>query len=307
MLGEFRMMSKAFVVLDDRGVVSVSGADTLTFLQGLISNDIKKVDSGHAIYATLLTAQGKFLHDFFVAAAPGGGGFLIDCELGRIDDLIRRLTMYKLRAAVELSNVSDDYDIVAFPSSSALEELGLQADPGTARGLDHGIVFTDPRLAEIGARAILNTGAGTAALLNDGFVPGNTNAYRDARLKLGLPDGSRDIIVEKSFPLECGFDELHAIDYEKGCYVGQELTARTHHRGKIRKRLMPVVIEGPLPEPGTAVMHGDREVGEIRSGADNRAIALIRVEHFEAALQANDSFTAAGATVTPIKPDWASF
>ena len=301
------MTSKTFIVLGDRGVISVVGADASTFLQGLISNDINKVDSSHAIYATLLTAQGKFLHDFFIAAAPIGEGVLIDCERSRLEDLLRRLTMYKLRAAVDLTDVTNDFDVGAFLGPDALSELDLPPEPGAARPLGGGIVFTDPRIAEMGVRAILAAETGVTGLASEGFTPGNPDDYRNLRLTLGLPDGSHDIVVEKNFPLECGFEELNAIDYEKGCYVGQELTARTHHRGKIRKRLMPVVIDGPLPEAGTAVMHGDREVGEIRSGAEHRAIALIRIEPFEAAQQHNESFTAGPATVTPIKPDWASF
>jgi folate-binding protein YgfZ len=301
------MTAKAFIVLGDRGVISVVGADTSTFLQGLISNDINKVDASHAIYATLLTAQGKFLHDFFIAATPDGDGVLIDCERGRLDDLLRRLTMYKLRAAVDLSDVSSDFDVVALLGPDSLADAGLPPEPGAARPLGGGIVFTDPRIAEMGARAILAAETGVGALTSEGFTPGNADDYRTLRLTLGLPDGSHDIVVDKNFPLECGFEELNAIDYEKGCYVGQELTARTHYRGKIRKRLMPVVIDGPLPEPGTAVMHGEREVGEIRSGAADRAIALIRIEPFEAAQQKKEFFTAGSATVTPIKPDWASF
>ena len=165
---------------------------------------------------------------------------------------------YKLRAAVDLADVTNDFDVVALSGPDALSELDLPPEPGAARPLGGGTVFTDPRIAEMGARAILAAETGVAALASEGFTSDNPDDYRNLRLTLGLPDGSHDIVVEKKLPLECGFEELNAIDYEKGCYVGQELTARTHHRGKIRKRLMPVVIDGPLPEPGTAVMHGDR-------------------------------------------------
>ena len=259
------MQSKAMVVLKDRGVISIHGPETLTFLQGLISNDINKVSDTRAIYATLLTPQGKFLHDFFIAAAPDGDGMLVDCEGGRLDDLLRRLTMYKLRAEVELTNESDSFDVIALFGDEALMALNLEAAPGNAIGSAGGVIFTDPRLTAIGARAVVPTSSGLEALETRGFTKSDPQDYRRRRLEHGLPDGSRDIVVEKYFPLECGFDELHAIDYEKGCYVGQELTARTHHRGKIRKRLMPVVVEGPLPEPGTAVLYGAREIGEIRS------------------------------------------
>ncbi len=301
------MESKVLVVLEDRGVLSVNGPDMSNFLQALISNDIDKVGPTRAIYASLLTPQGKFLHDFFVAAALNGDGMLIDCERDRLEDLLRRLTMYKLRAQVELENVSDAYDVVAVLGEDPLSGLGLEAEPGSAAAYAGGVVFTDPRLAAMGARAILPAGTWPDALSANGVAAATGDEYRRLRLKHGLPDGSRDIVVEKYFPLECGFDELHAIDYDKGCYVGQELTARIHHRGKIRKRLMPVIVEGPLPEPGAAVLYGDREVGEMRTGAEDRAIALIRVEHFENAAKENAGFTAGAARITPVKPDWARF
>ena len=301
------MESKAFVVLEDRGVISVAGAEASAFLQGLISNDINKVGPTNAIYATLLTPQGKFLHDFFVAPGPGENGVLIDCEGDRREDLLRRLTMYRLRARVDLADLSDTYDVVALVGDTVLSALELGDEPGNAKAIHNGIAYADPRLAAMGARAVFPTGSGTDALANDGFSAITGDDYRRLRLQHGLPDGSRDIIVEKYFPLECGFEELHAIDYDKGCYVGQELTARTHHRGKIRKRLMPVLIEGPLPPPGTAVLRDEREIGEIRSGISDRAIALIRLEHFDAAQSEGIVFTAGGAKVTPIKPDWARF
>ena len=269
------MEAKALVVLDDRGVLSVKGPDAAGFLQALISNDIGKVGQQRAIYASLLTPQGKFLHDFFVAAAPDGDGVLLDCEGERRDDLLRRLAMYRLRARVELADISDAHDVVAAPGAHAPGDFGLDAAPASARPHAGGVIFTDPRLAAMGVRAILPAGTGLAALGVEGFATATVDDYRRLRLRHGLPDGSRDIVVGKYFPLECGFDELHAIDYDKGCYVGQELTARIHHRGTVRKRLMPVVVDGPLPEPGTAVLRGGREVGEIRTGADDRAIALI--------------------------------
>ena len=300
------MQSKAFVILEDRGVISVVGDETSSFLQGLISNDIEKVDSTTAIYATLLTAQGKFLHDFFIAQGPDGG-ILIDCEGDRRADLLRRLTMYRLRAKVELADVSDDFVVVGLIGDDVLDALELGDTPGSARHLHGGVVFTDPRLPAMGARAIVPSATVGKAFADDRFGQGSTEEYRDLRLAYGLPDGSRDIVVEKYFPLECGFEELHAIDYEKGCYVGQELTARTHHRGTIKKRLMPVAVDGPLPPPGTAVLRDEREVGEIRSGAANRAIALIRLEHFNAVQNENISLSAGDAKVTPIKPAWARF
>ena len=203
--------------------------------------------------------------------------------------------------------VLDDRGVLSVKGPDAAGAFGLAPEPGSARAHAGGVVFTDPRLAAMGVRALLPAGAGLEGLLADGFARAGDDDYRRMRLRHGLPDGSRDMVVEKYFPLECGFDELHAIDYDKGCYVGQELTARIHHRGTVRKRLMPVVVDGPLPAPGTPVLRGDRAVGEIRSGAGDRAIALIRLAQLEAAAGEDAGLTAGPARVTPVKPAWARY
>jgi folate-binding protein YgfZ len=133
-----------------------------------------------------------------------------------------------------------------------------------------------------------------------GLAPGNADDYDRLRLSLGVPDGSRDLPVEKAILLENGFDELHGIDWQKGCYMGQELTARTKYRGLVRKRLLPVEIEGPLPAPGTPVMAGDKEAGEMRSGADGLGLALLRLEHLEDGLRCGES------RLKPHRPAWAN-
>ncbi len=166
------------------------------------------------------------------------------------------------------------------------------------------MALVDPRLADLGLRFVLPQDAGDAPLRALGFVPGNAQEFEYARLSLGVPDGSRDLVVDKTILLEAGFEELNGVDWKKGCYMGQELTARTKYRGLIKKRLMPVVVDGPLPGPGTPVMAGEQEAGEIRSGQGDRALALLRLE------VANDPtaiLTAGGARLTPAKPGWAAF
>ena len=304
------MTPKAFFLLRDRGLLAVSGADSRSFLQGLVSNDIEKVGPERAIYANLLTPQGKFLHDFFIAEfAPDGEAtvLVLDCELERLADLERRLTVYRLRARVELADLSASHVVTALIDDDAVVRLGLAAEPGSAAPCAGGIAYVDPRLAAMGARAVLRREDAPVSLAALGLAAEDQAAYDRHRLVHALPDGSRDMIVEKSLPLECGIEELNGIDYDKGCYVGQELTARTHYRGTIRKRLLRVEVEGPLPAPGTPVMLGEKEAGEVRSGRDGRAIALLRIELLGAAAEDAGGFTAAGVRIVPVKPDWARF
>jgi len=291
-----------FERLESRGILSVGGEDRTTFLQGLISNDIDRVAVDRAIWAALLTPQGKYLHDFFVAGIDET--LYLDCESDRLMDLGKRLHRYKLRAQVELG-IGEGMAVYALFGGGALDALNLSADAGAARSLRDGIVYTDPRLPAVGARALLPACDAENLLETLGFHAADTNSYETLRLEHGLSDGSRDLIVEKSTLLESNFDELHGVDWDKGCYMGQELTARTKYRGLVRKRLMPVRIDGPVPELGTPLMAGDKEIGEMRSGQNSRGLALIRLERFEEA--DTDSLNAGDARIFPEKPVWASY
>ena len=293
--------------LPARGLLAASGKDAGKLLQGLISNDIELVSPERAIYAALLTPQGKYLHDFFVLAHPDGDGFLLDCEAERLPDLARRLAMYRLRAEAEFADVSANLAVAALFGEGALDRLSLPAEEGRVRPLGGGIVYVDPRLAAVGARAVLPAATASAALEAAGLAAADAAAYDRWRLSHGLPDGSRDIAIDKSLLIECGFDELHGIDYDKGCYVGQEITARTHYRAKIRKRLIPVAVDGPLPPPGTPIADGaDRPAGELRSGREDRALALLRLDRIGRA-EPSDSLHAGRTRLTVARPDWMRF
>ncbi len=299
------MPSLRFAVLEDRGVLALEGADARAFLQGLVSNDVNRVGPARAIYAALLTPQGKFLHDFFVAEL--NGMLAIDCEKARLADLKRRLGLYKLRAQVTVGDRSADFAVAALFGAGATAALALPEDAGAARAFGSGIVFADPRLAAAGARAIAPRDALRAAAGGAGFAETGADDYDRARISLGLPDGSRDLEVERAILLENGFEELNGVDWNKGCYMGQELTARTKYRGLVRKRLMPVAIEGPPPAFGAPIMLGDADAGEMRSSRDNIGLALLRLEKVEEALAAGTPLAAGDARLTPIKPGWAKF
>ncbi len=255
--------------LPARGVVAIEGADRVAFLNGLVSNDVAKVAPGQAVWAALLTAQGKWLADFFVLA--DGDRLLLDCERAQAAMLVTRLGRYRLRADARLTDLSDVLRVFA-AWDGVPDTGGVVAAP-------------DPRLQNAGWRII-------------GSVAANATAeeYDAHRLSLGLPDGSRDMESEKSVLLEGGFDELGGIDWAKGCWMGQELTARTRYRGLLKRRLMPV--SGALPEPGTPVLADGAEVGAIRSVAGGRGLALLRLDALDKTLLAG------GAALSVGRPEW---
>lgn len=289
------MPQAGFVVFGDRGVLAVSGPDRCSFLQGLVSNDVEKVAADRAVYAALLTAQGKYLHDFIMI--EHGGTIWLDAEAARLADLKRRLSLYRLRAKVALE-ARPELAVAAIFGDGALGALGFPDEPGTARAQGDGTMLVDPRLAALGARAILPRDKTRETLAERGLAEKDFAVYDRHRLALGVPDGSRDLVLEKSILLEAGFEELHGVDWQKGCYIGQELTARTKYRGLIKKRLFPVRIEGAAPAPGTIVMLDGREAGEMRSSRDGIGLALLRLD----AVEVGRLFLAENATLRPLGP-----
>ncbi len=290
------MPDTEYFLSDRRGVVSITGDDASGFLQGLISNDIGKVTPERAIYAALLTPQGRFLHDFFIATT--GDTLLLDCEGERRDDLIRRLTMYRLRAKVTLADASEKMAVAVIPGANAALAMDLAGESGTAKPFADGVAFVDPRTAAAGVRAILPRDEAIQGLEAAGLSQGDPSGYERARLSLGLPDGSRDLPVEKALLMENRFEELNGLDWDKGCYVGQELTARMKYRALVKKQLSPVRIDGPVPAPGTPVTRDGKEVGEMRSATDGIGLALLRVD----ALEDGGVLAAGEATLTPAEP-----
>jgi len=256
--------------LTDRVILEVTGEDRLAFLQGLVSNDVALAVKGRAVWSALLTPQGKWLADFFIIA--GEDRLLLDCEAAQAEMLTAKLLRFRLRSKVAVA-----------PLAGWVVQAGWGDAPSPVAAV------TDPRLAEAGWR--LATATPLAA------DPGLTE-YDAHRLSLGLPDGSRDMEAEHSVLLEAGFDELHGISWSKGCYMGQELTARTKYRGLVKRRLVPVSVQGPLPARGTPVMLAGAEVGEMRSGQGGQGMALLRLSALGAELQAGE------AMLRPRIPAW---
>lgn len=299
------MMSAAgYVLLADRGVLALHGGDVRPFLQGLISNDVAHVRKDRAAYGALLTPQGKFLFDFFIV--EDAGQLLLETEGTRLEALHRRLLMYRLRSKVDIEDCSAHFAVAALIGDDPAATLNLPELPGAARALDRGLVFVDPRLPRLGARALLPKNTATETLAALGLEEVEREAYERLRLTLGVPDGSRDLVVDRATLLESGFEELNGVDFGKGCFVGQELTARMKYRGLVRKRLLPVAFAGPPPPPGTVIRLGAREAGEMRSGMDGQGLALLRLEHVEKAKADGMPLMAGDTEILPVVPPWAT-
>lgn len=281
---------KTAVVLDERGILEVAGSQRRPFLQGLISADVEQVTAARAAYGALLTPQGKFLFDFFIAEL--GDAFLLDTDTERLPELQKRLTMYKLRSDVTLTDRSGDLAAVALLG----DVPGLDETAGTALPCDGGIVYTDPRSARLKARAMLPRTDLAQALARIGFEPGRIEDYERHRIAVGAPDARRDLEADRTLLLEANFDAFNGVSFGKGCFVGQELTARTKYRGNVRRRLYPVALDGTAA-PGARVAMGDKEVGDLRSVAGDRGIAMLRIEDVEKAAAENLPLTADGAVL----------
>ena len=294
----------SYALLDGRGVLEVGGDDRAAFLQGLVSNDVAKAGPARALYAALLTAQGRYLHDFMIV--DQGPALFLEAEAARLEDLLQRLTAYRLRSKVTLRDVSENFIAAAAFGPGAARTLDLPDAPGAARPFAGGVAYVDPRLAALGVRLLLPRAEGGNALAETGFAAASSDEYDKLRLQHGVPDGSADLPVERALLIESGFDELNGIDWQKGCYIGQELTARMKHRALVKKRLMPVAVEGAMPPPDTPVLLDGEDAGELRSGRDGVALALLRLDAVEKA-RAGATLSAADSRLTPMKPEWAEF
>ncbi len=282
-------------LLPDRGVVKVSGEDARKFLNGLVTADMGKVAPDAPAFAALLTPQGKILFDFIIVEATGedGGGFYLDVSRALARGLVERLTFYRLRAKVMLEDLSDRLGVMA-----------LWDGTGTT---DHGLLYPDPRLPALGLRAILPPDTAREAAADIGADLVDAQAHEAHRIACGVPRGGLDFTYGDAFPHETDMDQFHGIDFDKGCYVGQEVVSRMQHRGVARTRIVPVAFDGFAPEDGIAVTAGEKTIGTMGSAADGRGLAMLRLDRLEDAITSGTPLLAGGITLRPRKPDWAGF
>src|ERR1700693_5076166 len=282
-------MKAAF--LPDRGVVKVSGEGARDFLNGLFTTDMKLLRPGLGRFGALLTPQGKIIADFLITEAPAGhgGGFLFDCPRALAQGLADKLGIYKLRAKVAIENLSDS--------------LGVLAAWGGQPAMTPDLAFADPRSAELGWRILVpeELKQKVADLVGAELVA--SAAYEAHRIAAGTPRGGLDFIYGGAFPHETHRDRLHGVDFDKGCYVGQEVVSRMQHRGTARTRTVRVVLEDFSPEPGTTILAGDKAVGTMGATAGKIGLALIRIDRDADALAAGLPLTAGGLALHVADPD----
>jgi folate-binding protein YgfZ len=282
--------------LSDRGVVTVAGDAAGGFLDGLLTSSIGTLRPGEARYAGLLTPQGKLIADCIVIAATGleavpDAGYILDCPRQLAETLASRLNFYKLRAKIAIADRSADFAVIATWDGATETGLGLR--------------YLDPRLPALGGRIIVPTGAVDAVAAEFKHPMLATDEYEAHRIGLGVPRGGVDFRYGDAFPHEADMDQLGGVDFNKGCYIGQEVVSRMEHRGTARNRIVPVDYDGTAPEPGTAVMAGNKTLGTMGSAARGHGLALLRLDRLAEA--AGAPLTAGVTVLHPRKPDWARF
>ncbi len=282
-------MKAAF--LPDRGVVKVFGEDARNFLNGLVTTDVTRLEPGSGRFGALLTPQGKIVVDFLIteATAGQGGGFLIDCPRALAPGLAAKLGFYKLRAKVAVENLSESLGVIAAWDG----DFAMKPD----------LAFADPRGPELGWRILApeDLTQRVADLIGADLV--DSSEYEAHRIAAGVPRGGLDFIYGDAFPHETNMDRLSGVDFDKGCYVGQEVVSRMQHRGTARTRIVRVTLDGPRPEPGTTILAGDKPVGTMGSAADHKGLALMRTDRVADALDAGLALSAGGLALGLADPD----
>lgn len=282
-----------------RTVVALSGPEARAFLQRILTSDIDTVSQDRAAYAALLTPQGKILFDMFVAQA--GDRFLVDCAASQKDELVKRLTFYKLRAQVDIEDMGSDHAVAALWGDDA------QPGAGAAAG-EHGLcAFADPRTPEAGLRVVAPRAALDRLADLFGAEQADELSYDRHRIALGLGDSDADIGSGRTFPHEANLDQFGGVDFTKGCYVGQEVVSRMQHRGTARKRILPVRFDGAPPAEGAEIAADGKSLGTMLSGVEGMGLALLRLDRMEVAFADGAALSADGKALVPVRPGWARF
>jgi tRNA-modifying protein YgfZ len=281
-------MKAAF--LPDRGVVKLNGDDARPFLNNLVTAELAEVGPGTARFAALLTPQGKIVADFLVTEAPAGhgGGLLLDCPRALADQLATKLNFYKLRAKVTVENLTG--------------QIGVLAAWGGTPAMMPDLAYADPRESELGYRVLIpeELSAKLAGVLGAELVPADN--YEQQRIVCGVPKGGADFVYGDAFPHETNMDRLHGVNFDKGCYVGQEVVSRMQHRGTTRTRTVRLVVDGPSPEIGSDVVADGKSVGTLGSSRAGHALALLRLDKVSDALGRGSALSAGGIPVRLVDP-----
>lgn len=266
--------------LADRALVTVEGPDAEKFLQGIVTCDVAGMSAGEARFGGLLSPQGKILFDFFLVRTEQG--FLCDVAAAARDDFVRRLGLYKLRAAVAIG--AEHPQVSAYASWNGGD------------GRCDGIAVADPRLPALGQRLYCRS-----------KPQGEAGDYHAHRIALGMPEGGRDFAFDECFPHEALMDANGGVSFSKGCYVGQEVVSRVRHRATARSRFVIVAADGPLPAPGVEILAHGVPAGRMGGSAGNRGLALMRLDRAAAAAKAGAGLVAGTVAIRAEIPAWAGF
>ena len=295
------MNLKNVYILDDRAILYINGIDVKEFLQNLISNDINKVSDMNSCFSSLLTPQGKFLYEFIIVKHKSG--YLIDCEKPQAEELFKQLYLYKLRSKVEILNLSNEFVVAAFSQEKFLTFDDTKDISGFTIKYREDPIFLDPRNKQLGARLIINLEKLYLSLKKLNLHDTNLKEYYSLSHKLGIVPKDLNKLQNKLFGIECNYEELNGIDFKKGCYVGQENTARIKLKNKLSKRLFPInLINGKLHE-GESIYYKDIEIGKVLIDQDY-PFALIK--YLDKNFKENTEFKTKEAAIRIKKPNWIS-
>ena len=293
------MNIKNVYILDDRAILYINGEDAKEFLQNLISNNINKVNNETSCFTSLLTPQGKFLYEFIIVKHKSG--YLIDCEKTQSEGLFKQLTLYKLRSKVEILNLSNEFVVAGFSREKFLTFDEAKDQSGFTVKYREDPIFLDPRNKELGARLIINLEKLYLSLKKLNLHDANKDEYYSFSHKLGIVPKDLNKLQNKLFGIECNYEELNGIDFKKGCYVGQENTARIKLKNKLSKRLFPInIIEGELIE-GESIYYNENEIGKVLIDKDY-PFALIK--YLDENFNGNSDFNTKESSIKIEKPDW---
>ena len=293
------MNIKNVYILDDRAILYINGEDTKEFLQNLISNDINKVSDTTHCFTSLLSPQGKFLYEFIITKHKSG--YLIDCEKSQADGLFKQLSIYKLRSKVEILNLSNEFVVAAFSHEKFLTFDEAQDIPGFTLKYREDPIFLDPRNKQLGARLIINLEKLYLSLKKLDLHDSDLKDYYSYSHSLGIVPKDLNKLQNKIFGIECNYEELNGIDFKKGCYVGQENTARIKLKNKLSKRLLPInIVKGELNE-GESIYYNENEIGKVLIENDY-PFALIK--YLDENFSEKSEFNTKEASIKIRKPDW---
>ena len=295
------MNIKNVYILNDRAILYISGEDSKEFLQNLISNDINKVSDINSCFTSLLTPQGKFLYEFIIVKHKSG--YIIDCEKEQSDGLFNQLSLYKLRSKIEILNLSNEFVVAAFSNEKFLSFDGAKNNPGFTLKYREDPILLDPRNKSLGARLIINLEKLYLSLKKLDLHNADLKEYYSLSHKLGIVPKDLNKLQNKLFGIECNYEELNGIDFKKGCYVGQENTARIKLKNKLSKRLFPInLINGKLYE-GESIYNKNSEIGKVLI---NEEYPFALIKYLDKNFEENIEFKTKEAAIRIKKPDWIS-